>query len=287
MRTWTPSDEHTRIAEANKYYYQQSALRYTQTETCVSSHHHQVALIELLRVAVELLDMPPTRLHALDACGGSGNAALKLHALGVHVTVCDISLELLQLYQQQALLKGYQVRAICSEIGTFLSNNPAHFDLIVFSSALHHLADIEGVLAQAAQALRPGGLILSIFDPTPRPDQLTRLIQSVDYLIFKLWHHPSDVLAGLGRRLRRLRAGATVANKQYIPLAADNLGVLAEYHVERGLDDLALVASLQQTGLEVLRHQRSYDVRHRLARWLLRLCGQPTNFSLVIRKPVV
>lgn len=91
----------------------------------------------------------------------------------------------------------------------------------------------------------------------------------------------------MGRRLRRILAGVKGTEKRHIPLTVDNLGVLAEYHVERGIDDLALIAYLQQTGLEVLHHQRSYDVRHRLARWLLRLCGQPTNFSLIVRKPMV
>jgi 2-polyprenyl-3-methyl-5-hydroxy-6-metoxy-1,4-benzoquinol methylase len=281
------SSEHQRIAEANRLFYRETAHSYVQTETCVTRQRYQESLGAILKTGVDLLDRPPGSIHALDACGGAGNAALKLQALGVGVTICDISLELLQMYRQQAHLVGYPVRAVCSEIGTFLSANPECFDLIVFSSALHHLADIDGILSLAVQALKPGGLLLTMFDPTLRSHRLTRAVLGFDYLIFKLWCHPGDVVSGIGRRLRRSFASrSTASGKQGLALGSDSLGVLAEYHVEQGIDDLALADRLRKVGIEVLHHQRSYDVRHSPLQYALKIFGTPTQFSLVVRRPL-
>lgn len=279
------SSEHQRIAEANRRYYQRMASLYFQTETCVTNKRDQNTLRELLNFAIARSAHESGSLRILDACGGAGNAALKLQAAGFDVTICDISLELLRLYRDQAHGMGYPVKAVCGEIGAFLETCRDYFDMIVFSSALHHLVDIDAVLLAAARALRPGGVIVTVFDPTPRSDPRLRLALSLDYLLFKLIRQPSDVVAGLGRRLRRFISGRAVQDKQHIQIDSDTLGVLAEYHVEHGIDDHALVMRLRAAGLTVLYHDRGYAARYPLTSWLLERIALPVNFSLVVQRP--
>jgi hypothetical protein len=89
-----------------------------------------------------------------------------------------------------------------------------------------------------------------------------------------------------GRRLRRMLAGASVSNKSDIAPSSSTIGMLAEYHVEQGIDDLELVSYLQHVGFEIVQHDRYVDTRSawigRLIRWL----GDATAFKLILRKPV-
>lgn len=282
MAEWRPSAQYRKIAEANRQYYARTAQVYDSTETCVTDGVFQAGLEQDLDAVLALLGRPPAAIQALDACGGSGNITLKLLRRGVPTVTSDISADLLAICRSRCEAEGLTPRLVCTEIGDFLSAHPGQFDLIVFSSALHHLEDIDAVLDLAYASLRPDGVIFTTFDPAAHRHRYERLIFLLDYLTFKVHRQPGDLLASLSRRVRRTVRGAT---KTQADLSEENLGFLAEYHVERGIDDLALATRLRARGVEIVRHEREAGGRYAPTRALLRALGTAAHFKLVLRKP--
>lgn len=287
MHDWNPTPQYTKVAEANRQYYTRTAQTYDTTETCLTDQHAQQMLDQDLDRIILLFKQPPATLHALDACGGSGNVALKLLHRGVDTTICDISPELLEIFQAKCVKQALTPTIICSEIGAFLVQQKEAYDIIVFSSALHHLENIENVLFLAYESLKSGGLLFTVFDPTPRHDRITRTIMWLDYIIFKIHRQSTDLVAATTRRLRRTYAALTRGRgngKQYLDLNEATLGVLAEYHVEQGIDDVALVERLKQIGFELVWHERYQGARYGFMRLLLWLRKDVTAFKLLLRK---
>ena len=152
---WTPSIQYKKVAEANRRSYRLSASRYNKTETCLVSRHHQLILENDLDYILSIMQRDSRRnIRALDACGGSGNVALKLLDRGVDVSLCDISQEMINLFESKCKERNLShYKAKCAEIGSFLANTSSKFDLIVFSSALHHIEDYTSILKIAATRL--------------------------------------------------------------------------------------------------------------------------------------
>ena len=289
MTQWMPTEEYRRIADANRRYYAESASRYDTTENCVTDARLQQALENDLDQALALLGRDLPKVRALDACGGSGNISLKLLRRGVDVTLVDVSPELQEIFRRKCTAAGFTPRVVLAEVGDFLAETDQTFDLIVFSSALHHLESIEPVLMAAFQRLSPDGLLFTTFDPT-RQAQLgvvTRLLQRAEYAAFKLLRHTSDVPHAIRRRIQRLTAGVSSRDKSTAVLDDSTAGMLAEYHIERGIDDLALVKRLEKIGYRVAGHSRYVETRFRLTRLLIERTGDVTHFKLLLQKPRV
>ncbi len=256
-------------AEANRRYYALRAADYDRTEECVTQERNRRRLRRVLTLATT-----SARGHEriLDACGGSGYASLELGAMGLDAVTVDISPEMLEMYARKASSAGLPAQTKVSEIGSFLAACPEPWDLIVFSSALHHLDDYRAVLLAASEGLAEGGVVATVFDPTA-PGRLGRLIRYVDYLLWLAVRQPFTFVHRL--RERATRRGAD----------APSVGRLAERHALSGIDDVALAKRLEEQGLEILLHEREFEARFPLVRMALRLLAQPSAFSFVARRP--
>jgi 2-polyprenyl-3-methyl-5-hydroxy-6-metoxy-1,4-benzoquinol methylase len=287
MAEWRATAEYQKIAEANRQFYARSANLYETTENCVQDKRLQAGLEADLDRLLPLLGATTKSLRALDACGGSGNVSLKLLRRGIDVTQTDISAELQNIFRQKCEKEGFSPRIICSEIGNFLADERNTFDLIIFSSALHHLEDIDAVLKLAFERLAPGGLLYSIYDPTPQRQlrTLTRLALRLEYFTFKVFFQTADFPKAVGRRIRRMLSHATPDKKLASAINDDTIGMLAEYHIGNGIDDLALVARMRSGGYEVVWHERYAETRFKLTRQIVRSMGDHTTFKLLLRKP--
>jgi len=166
--------------------------------------------------------------------------------------------------ERKASDRGLPAETRVAAIEPFLREAGLSFDLIVFSSALHHLEDPGAVLDLAAARLAPGGVLLTVFDPT-RTGGAGRFLRRVDYGLHVARHAPH-------RLLRRVRA-------------RDTLGAAAERHAVAGLDDRELRARLEVAGLEILVHERRHDARFALTRGALRLLREPSAFAFLARRP--
>lgn len=248
-----------------------------------------------LAFIVQKLAGPAGELAALDACGGSGNVAHKLLKMGLKVTLCDISQELTEICVARAQEYASDLRVANAEIAEFLREDTASYDLIVYSSALHHLQNFTEVLRLSYERLKPCGFVYTVFDPalSNRISFVSRILLGIDYFLFKVRYHPKDTLAGAARRLRRCLGSSFSQNK--IPKGSrrdglttfhpDYLGVLAEYYARTGIDDLQLAADLEGMGFSVVLHERYAEARHGFFRKILTSMQQITAFKFLLQKP--
>lgn len=280
---WYPSKQYQKVAKANLLAYAKNAERYDRMETCVVYYRCQLMLERDIDEILYMLHSSIGKdIYALDACGGSGNVALKLLDKGVKVVLCDISPELIEIFESKYRDRGFSAESICQEIGYFLSTTDKTFDLIVFSSALHHIEDYIGVLQLASARLTPGGMIYTVFDGVKR-GFLARLVPRADYIVFKVLHHPSDIFPAFIKRFKKMKSKlSSSTSKEISNLTEESIGMLAEYHALRGIDDFVLVDKMHKQGLAIIWHKRYPDVRCALFRFFLRFLRISTSFKLLM-----
>src|SRR6266436_10246399 len=203
--TQEPSAAETRVIEANVAFYLQIAEKYDSYETYLFDPDLQQTLeddLDMIGSHFSSLGRTPS---CLECGGGTGNLTLKMCARGWDVTVVDISEHMLGLLKEKALTKGYSPRLVPSPIERFLEATDESFDLVAFSSVLHHLYSYPSVVEHAASHVRLGGLFYSNWDPTiPRNRFWTRAFDSVDIAAAKFMRDLRDVLPGIWRRTRKL-----------------------------------------------------------------------------------
>ncbi len=282
------SDRYKLVAEANRRNYAKRATRYASSCACIHEEGLAGELEGLLRTGLSLvgdLGRPPL---ALDACGGSGNAALKMIEHGCKTTLADISPELIEICKQECDNRGVQCDFELGEIGQYLDSTDNKFDLITFSSALHHLENPLLVLSLATDCLSPGGVIVTLFDPCPSP-RAVKLVTEPVRILTRIVREPSLLYTRTGPVVRRFlrRESKEKMAARALELKDDNVGFIAEYHGTRGINDRDLVARLKEvTPISVVEHHR-YVGGHIIApvKWMLRTMRIPNRFSLVLQKP--
>jgi ubiquinone/menaquinone biosynthesis C-methylase UbiE len=262
------AEETLSAAEANRRYYAERAAEYDDTEECVTLERHRNRLRRVLSTAVAAA---PSGDRVLDACGGSGYASLELGAMGLDVVTVDVSPDMLAIYERKASAAGLTATVEIGEIASFLSVSRDRWDLVVFSSALHHLDDYRAVLDAVRERLAPGGVIATVFDPIAG-GKLVQVIRYADYLLWLAVTQPRAFLGRLGHRAAQ--AGAS----------SDSVGRIAERHALTGIDDIALAGHFEAGGMEIILHERSYEARFAAMRGLLRLLARPTAFAFVVRR---
>lgn len=112
-----------------------------------------------------LAEMNDGPLHVLDAGGGEGQTAIRMAQLGHHVTLCDVSQEMLKRAQAAAEEKGVSgnmhfVHCAVQDIAQHLASP---VDLILFHAVLEWVADPIAVLQKLWSVLRPGGALSLMF----------------------------------------------------------------------------------------------------------------------------
>jgi 2-polyprenyl-3-methyl-5-hydroxy-6-metoxy-1,4-benzoquinol methylase len=105
-------------------------------------------------------------LSLLDiGCGtGLSSQILLNSALGQHisqVTLLDTSPKMLQLAEAKAKTWGKPYKTV----NGYLASLTEKFDVIIISSVLHHIPDLETFLEQVTQALPSGGILIHLQDP--------------------------------------------------------------------------------------------------------------------------
>ncbi|MEA2142977.1 MAG: hypothetical protein QOI64_1407 [Solirubrobacteraceae bacterium] len=258
-------------AEANRIFYRNEATAYEATEECMRAAVYQRRLREALDDALARLGPEP---RVLDACGGTGNVGEALNRRGITPVVVDVSTEMTAIWRAKADRLGVDAEIHEALIEDFLGEDGRVWDLITFSSALHHLEDFTGVLLAAAETLAPGGLLFTMFDPTLSTPGI-RVLRRIDFVLWLARTRPGrfvELLAGAVRRMVR-------------PPEGEPIGRLAERYAYSGIDDHELVRVVQSHGLDVLAHERYHDARGGIFRFLLRRMDRPSSFRLLLGRP--
>lgn len=107
----------------------------------------------------------PRALRVLDAGGGEGHNACRLAALGHHVTLCDLSCEMVARARLNADDKGVSgnmhfVHSSAQDVGEHLESQ---VDLILFHAVLEWVAEPEAMLETLWSYLAPGGALSLMF----------------------------------------------------------------------------------------------------------------------------
>ncbi len=282
----TFSDSYRLVAEANRLNYASGSAAYVEHTECVNATDAQQALIDHIKEAIKVRGSLEAPLRALDACGGSGNAAIKMQELGCVTTLADISPELIAIYGKECEKRGFECDAMTGEIGAFLLETDKVFDLILFSSALHHLQDPALVLKLAGDRLAPGGVIATIFDPCPL-SRRARMVTEPLRMLRRAVREPKLILTRFGAVTHRIMKKKSMkkVDVESVELTDENIGIYAEFHGQSGVDDFTLIQRIEETTpLRVVQHRRYIGHVTRLARIWLSLLHSPNRFTLILQK---
>lgn len=191
---------------------------------------------------------------------------------------------MLGIFRRKLEAGGLDATVVNRPIVDFLREDDHKYDLIVFSSCLHHFADIDEVFELCRWRLKLRGIVFSIFDPTltRRLGSVSRLLISLDYLLFKILRQTRDLPASVARRIRRTLRGGSPDPR----FSDDDVGVIAEFRVGEGIDDEGLLERLEAAGFERVSHRRYCDARFDLIRRLLDAVGRPNCFKMSLRVAV-
>lgn len=236
----------------------------------------QFPYVEYTVVFNAVLDMlgRGRRIKAVDMCGGAGRASFILKECNpdCDLTLVDCADKMLAVAEQKAEQMDIQdIKIVNQDAFSFLKEE-AQFDLIIFSSAIHHFKDPVELLHSASSRLTPGGLMVTIADPTI-------LIKSARYQFFEF------MVATRQEKKRRLQKWfyqiLPIKTKKIIALLDDV--DIAEYQTITGMDDHSLHRDLQQEGIEPLIHLR-YPAGNRMMTRILPLLGLPWAFCMILTK---
>ena len=260
------------IAEANRRVYERLSCDY---ESQVITSDSNRRLRALLVNAVSCLARQGIReIRALDACGGTGNAAVELLDLGCDVTLVDVSREMTTIFRDR-LEGGERARSIVGDVADFLQESHEPWDLIVFSSALHHLSNPGNTVLLALSRLSEGGLLVTVADPTEKVrSRAFRAISLLDRIVFGLRKRPLKTLSTIWDKLSHSSGAGSE------PAIAD--GRLAEYHARTGIDDQAILRKLEGSGYHALHHQNYSGGYNVAVQQLYRTLRMRTSFSMVV-----
>ena len=270
-----------RVIAANVEFYRQIADKYESYEFYLFDKVLQKSLEDDLDKIGSYFASLGRVPSCLECGGGTGNLTLKMCARGWDVTVVDISEHMLDLLKEKALTKGYLPALVSSPIERFLEATDESFDLVAFSSVLHHLYSYPSVVEQAASHVRLGGLFYSNWDPTiPRNRFWARAIDSVDIAAAKFMRDLRDVLPGIWRRTRKLFRRHDSQFSRPVVWAGD----LAEYHAKTGVDDAQILRLLQLSGFSIVEHQRFPTGRTTFGRFMNERLRLLESFKIIARR---
>jgi len=107
-----------------------------------------------------------SKANVLDVGCGTGNLTIKFIELGYKVTALDISENMLKILDDKisSSLKD-NVNFVCEDIDNYLLATDKMYDVICFSSVLHHLGNYFYTLDHAISRLKDGGIIYIVHEP--------------------------------------------------------------------------------------------------------------------------
>jgi S-adenosylmethionine-dependent methyltransferase len=129
------------------------------------------------------LEQARDSLCALDVGCGTGATAVRLARLGIHVTLLDSSLEMLEIAQRAAVEAGVTAKiALQHGDAAHVANlfRTGSFDVILCHNILEYVDDPCAVLRSAARALRDSFAILSVLVRNQAGEVLKAAIQAGD-----------------------------------------------------------------------------------------------------------
>ena len=171
-------------------------------------------------------------LCALDVGCGTGATAVRLARLGMHITLLDLSLAMLDIAKRTAQEAGVTDKVVVQpgdatrllSLFDTASFHPASFDVVVCHNLLEYLDDPMAVLCGAARVLRDSSAILSILVRNRAGEVFKAAIQAGDLAVAE-----NNLTAEWGQEsLYGGRVRLFTSDGLQAMLKAASLGVIAE-----------------------------------------------------------
>jgi ubiquinone/menaquinone biosynthesis C-methylase UbiE len=254
-----------RILDENVKLHRQEAAFYDQLHVEIFNAYEQSIIRRDLAYIAER--QTHTLRSALDLGCGTGNVTLKLAILGYSVDAVDLSESMLNILRPRV---SGNVRIIHNDADSFIATNEKYYDVITFSSVLHHLPDYKATLSELVEHLNPGGFLYITHEPLPRAERLRPdpLQSALSFMCRKT--------RGLIRRIRRR------------PMFALLDYTMSDFHLEQGISPEEIATSLQPLGLSVHLIRR-YRSEHCATVALINntiLNQRPHQFTIIAQKGV-
>jgi len=265
------------VIAANKKVYNENAKSYDQIVLTKSSHRRLEKILSNLFNVLKKQNMINEDFLVLDACGGTGMASIIINKMGLKTHLVDLSSEMIRKFDEYCTKMGFDIKSHNSEINRFLKDNDVKYDLIVFSSALHHLRYPEKVLINAANNLKPGGMILSISDPTTNIQRpIFKILSLVDRAFNHLLKKPIELIKIISKKIAN-KIGSNNSDKKQV---VDDW--VAEIHAQEGIDDYLLKEQLKENKLTILWHKRYTGGYTKIFQIIYKMLKFETSFSMII-----
>lgn len=250
--------------EVLKYYTEKVDPKFTYIE-------YQV----IFKAVMEVLSKKLGRsIKAVDMCGGAGKAAFIMKQCDPlsEISLVDLSEKMLKVARDRMINENVgDIRLIKTDAFSFLESDEQQYDLIVFSSAIHHFKDPIKLLITAAEKLSPQGCIVTIAEPTT-------IIKSTRFkimtFIFGHKEYKQDVVKSWIKYIMTLGESWP---------AEDEFADIAEYQTYKGIDDRALSSQLSSAGLNPLVHLR-YPSGDPIMLKVMPYMGLNWSFGMVLKK---
>lgn len=251
-----------KIIEDNYDLHQQEALVYDRIHPEIFNWYEQRQIENDIHLILKLAgDIP---LSALDIGCGTGNIALKFLRQGCKVDCVDLSDEMLNILHKKTGDMD-TVRFFVSDADTYIQLSPS-YDVICFSSVLHHLPDYNQTLLASFQKLNPGGFLYITHEPLSRIERMrpAPIQNALSWLSQKTYNAFARVFR---RSFPRLDYSRT------------------DIHVKEGISPDAILQLSHHT-LQLVSIRRYRAELSGMLAWVNNtlLAGRPIHFSMLCRK---
>ena len=277
MSVKTPQDQSgtlkQQILDQNQRVHQIEAPIYDLIHTEIFNRYEQAQIRNDLKLIDQHLKL--SKPHVLDVGCGTGNLTRRYLARDYTVTALDISEEMIDALTRSVPSEAV-LEAVVSDVDRFFEALPPEqtFDLISFSSVLHHLPDYVQTFQNVLRRLKSGGIVYVIHEPTMHkknvePGLILRVLKGLD-LVYQLSHR------ALAYLLYFVKTRHLITHIDYS---------LSDYHAASGLDHQFLLTLAEGYQVLKLREYTTASIPW-IARYLNNRPASPvTNFSFILRKP--
>ena len=177
----------------------------------------------------------------LDIGCGTGNLSLKFLKYGFSVTGVDISKEMLDILHDKT--KNRSLKLVESDVDSFISKCKEKYDVITFSSVLHHLPDYLETIDNTTKILKENGIIYITHEPKRKINQ-----KSIHIPFWKIFTVFDSLL--FYTLILRLK-GVKIPQVDY---------TWSDYHSIEGIDSKEVINYLRDNNFQILRYEE-YNVR--------------------------
>lgn len=270
-----------RILQSNREVHRREAEIYDAIHPELFGRFEQRRIARDIDLIASVVGQGP-ELCVLDVGCGTGNLALKFLGLGCRVKAVDISPEMLgRLCSKADPRDSERLEVVEGDAKEILSAAETHgtYDIISFSSVLHHLPDYKVVLAHALRQLRSGGVLYVSYEPLPRTGTGSP-------------RDPSPLLASILRRIdglyilaRKLLVYVVHSLKLRAPFGRIDYS-WSDYHLRTGIDAQEVLLQLQSQGARTLYYETYRNYYTALLTWLDHHCqlSAPTQFRFIVQR---